>query len=164
MITEVILGLGLLAVLWPTCRFVKEKYSRFRQLNSLVATQHQDLRSVIWISVKMVTQMYWRAFQQWLTSAVETFDRHTIILHYTYRGQIYKVKIPVSRGPHPILLVIDEKDDDCTHEITPYFGPGYDWHNQTFKPSFWGKESLTFELSTGETFTFKKDEPISLFS
>jgi len=82
------------------------------------------------------------------------------IVTYILDGRLYKLSVKRRRGPPKTLLVIDENDNDVTREIAPFFGPERNWHKLDYTPSFWGKESLTFELVDGESMTFEKDQKI----
>jgi hypothetical protein len=141
---------------------IRDKYKKFRELNNLVATRTKSVSKILWISLCMVSKMYWRYFLQWLNDSVEIIDHKNAVVTYVLHDKIYKLPVKVRRGPNLILLITDEHKNDVTDEITPFFGPEQNWHNKQLSPDFWKRESLTFELSSGETKTFHKDEIICL--
>lgn len=141
---------------------IKEKYTKFRDLNKLVATRYKSIGKIIYISLCMVGKMYWFYFLQWLNNSVEIIDSKNAVITYVLNDKVYKLPVKIKRGPSVFLLVLDENNTDVTDLITPYFGPEQNWHKKELSPSFWNKESLTFELSSGETKTFNKNEIIEI--
>ena len=165
--------IGLISVLFCGCLLffsfnsvVKDviitRYQRFRQLNKLVETRYKTVWKIVWVSLTIVAKLYWINFLQWVNNTIEYSSNKTIILSYTLKGKLYKIFIQTGRGPARVLLVTDEQHEDVSDEVLPYIGPNQDWHNRELKPSFWNKESLTFELSTGESKTFDRDQTITI--
>jgi hypothetical protein len=64
------------------------------------------------------------------------------------------------KGPKNVLQVIDDNNEDITTLIVPYLGPAEDWHSSKFKPSFFNRKTLTFNLSSSDDITFTEDEEI----
>ena len=77
---------------------------------------------------------------------------------------MYKLVVNVTRGPSPVLQVINDTNDDVTTQITPYLGPSYNWHNCTFTPEFFGYENLTFELADGTEYSVQNKKVIKSFN
>lgn len=146
--------------LYLSSDYIKNKYSQFRDLNGLVATRYKNAFKIIWISLVMVAKMYWLRFLLWANSSIEHLDKKTSIISYVLNGKLYRIVVHQRRGPCSVLLVTDETNEDVTDAILPFLGPNDDWHKKEFTPSFWKKESLTFELASGEQITFSKDERI----
>ena len=142
--------------------FIKSKYSRFRDLNGLVATRYKNACKIIWISLVMVAKMYWIQFLHWANSSVEHLDKKTAIISYVLNGKLYRIVVHQRRGPCSVLLVTDENGEDVSDIVLPFLGPNDDWHKKDFTPNFWQKESLNFELASGEQMSFSKDEKIHL--
>lgn len=141
-----------------------ENYNRFLELqcaikDTLPVNERTNLR-IFLDSSKTVLKMWWIQFLHWINSTVEHIDHHTAIVSYTLDGKLYKLAVKRKKGPHRILLITDENHDDVTNLILPYYGPYRDWHNLDYKPSFWKKEQLNFQLSSGEILHFYQDEHI----
>jgi len=142
---------------------VVSRYRRFRELNKLVGTQYKTVGLIIWVSCAMIVKMMWLNFLHWAFSHIEHTDKQHAILSYVLNGRLYRLVLPIRRGPSPVLLITDENGDDVTDQILPFLGPNEDWHGQTFTPAFWQKESLTFELSDGsDSLAFTKNQPVVL--
>jgi hypothetical protein len=138
------------------------KYRRFRELNKLVQTRYQTIGMILWVSLNMVAKMYWLNFLHWANNSIEHIDHKTVIVSYVINGKLYRMVERTKRGPTNVLLVIDQDSNDVSDTILPFMGPNQDWHGREFIPSFWGKQSLTFELASGEQKTFTTDEIIKL--
>lgn len=141
---------------------IVDKYERFRELNSLVETQHKNKFKIFHVSINMIFKMWWINFLQKTNNTVHHIDNKSSIISYVLDGRLYKIHTKRRKGPVLVLLVIDHHSKDVSNLILPFLGPQRNWHNTPFTPSFWNKDSLTFELSSGETKTFSKDEVIIL--
>lgn len=143
---------------------VKERICKnwhdFRQVNKLVEMKYKTIGMIIWISMKLIAKMYWLNFLQWVNTTLVQKDKRTLELSYVYKGRLYKILLKPKRGPSSVLLVTDEDKQDITDDILPYMGVSQDWHKTEFTPDFWNKQTLTFELSSGEHVTFQKDDAI----
>jgi hypothetical protein len=141
---------------------MKEKYDKFRQLNSLVSTRYKNIAKIIWISLCMIAQMYWIRFLQWANSNIEHIDKKTAIISYVLNGKLYKIIVHQKRGPGSVAFVIDENQEDVSDMVIPFLGPNDDWHKTEFNPNFWKKKTLTFFLASEEEKTFDSEEHIVL--
>lgn len=158
------IGLGIYALDGHT--IVKEsiivRYRRFRQLNHLVESRYKTIGMILWVSVSMVAKMYWLNFLHWANNSIEHIDHKTAIVSYVLNGKLYRMVVRPRRGPTNVLLVTDEDHSDLSDLILPFMGPNQDWHNRQFTPDFWGKKSLSFELSTGDQKTFYQHDKIEI--
>jgi len=146
---------------------ITDKYSRFRELNRLVGTQHtgtryRDTFKVFCISSTMILKMFWVNFLQKINNSVEYPDKNFAIVSYVLDGRMYKVVVARRKGPVLVLTVKDENHQDVFNQIIPFLGPHRDWHGRAFSPDYWGKETLVFHLATGEIKSFHKHEVIKL--
>jgi hypothetical protein len=137
------------------------KYRKFRELNKLVETRYKTIGMIVWVSICMIAKMWWLNFLHWANNAVEHIDKKTVVVSYMLNGKMYKIVTRPRRGPTGVLLIC-EGEEDVSDLVMPFMGPNDDWHGFVFTPTFWGKESLTFYLSSGEQKTFSKEEPIQL--
>ena len=98
-----------------------------------------------------------------LYSGLERIDANTYILNYTLNGTDYSTVIKIKRGPCTFTHVYDENNNEVTHLIKRYYGPGKDFHHYPMTPSFWGKEKLTFVMDDiDEIRVFNGNEMINI--
>ena len=133
------------------------KYNKWIRLNSLVSTNQKTKIAIILISLKLIFQAIWISFLQYMNKTVRNIGKNKYEITYVVEGKLYKLVVNVTRGPSPVLQVINESNDDITSTIMPYIGPDYNWHNSQFTPSFFNCESLTFELADGTEYTVNKN-------
>jgi hypothetical protein len=139
---------------------VKDKYRRFRKLNKLVATQYKPCCMIFWVSIQILCKSLWLSFMQWANNSVQKADRQRYEVSYIINGRLYKMIVKPVRGPAPILLAVDENQEDITSKLVPYLGPQRDFHGFKLTPQFLGYQEISAELSTGETVTFGETETI----
>jgi len=141
---------------------LKIKYRKFRDLNKLVASKYKPISMILWVSLCMVAKMYWMNFLQWCNNSIEHIDNKTVVISYVLQGKLYKIVVKPRKGPNSVLLVLDEENNDISDLVLPFLGPNQDWHKKEFTPHFWGKKTISFELSTGEQKTFSEHDTIQL--
>lgn len=141
---------------------VLTRYRRFRQLNQLVGTRYKTISSILWVSCCMVAKMYWINFLHWANNSIEYLDHKTAVISYILNGKLYRMVVTPKRGPINVLLVTDDGQNDVSDIVIPFMGPNHDWHGREYTPSFWKKNSLTFELASGESKTFHENQPIQI--
>lgn len=143
---------------------VQDRYKRFKNLNSLVAStpqgQYQSKTMVIIVSTKMLIQAFYLALVQYMNNSVRKLDRNVYEVSYVINGRMYKMLVTPQRGPAPVLQISNDEDEDVTEQVLPYMGPQYDWHNNRIAPEFFGCKSLTFELADGSEHTYDKDREV----
>lgn len=143
---------------------IVSKYNRWKRLNSLVSTSHKNKLSIIIISLKLIFQAIWVSFLQSTNKTVKKINKNKYELTYVVEGKVYKLIVNVTRGPSPVLQIIDNLNNDVSSEITPFLGPNYNWHNTQFTPDFFGYSSLTFELADGTEYTVHSKNVIRPFN
>lgn len=139
---------------------MQSKYNRWRRLNSLVSTTKKTKLAIIMVSLKLIFQAIWISFIQSTNKTVKKLNKNKYELTYLVEGKIYKLVVNVTRGPSPVLQIINDTNDDVTSQVMPYLGPNYNWHNTSFTPEFFGFESLTFELADGNEYSVPKNKII----
>lgn len=137
---------------------VTSKYKKWKKLNALVAISNKNKLKIILISLKMILQVLYLSFLQYMNSSIRKINRNTYEISYVVSGKMYKMLVTPKRGPAPVLQVSDSGDNDVTSEILQYMGPSYNWHGNTVTPKFLGYNTLTFQLSNGEEITFEEDK------
>ena len=115
-----------------------------------------------WISFLMVLESLYLKLVTYLNNSIKKIDKNKYEVSYVINGKIYKMVTSPSRGPVPIVQIINENNIDVTEHILPYMGPNNDWHNRKYFPDFFNYKSLIFELSNGERKTFNHSETIIL--
>lgn len=141
---------------------VDRKYKKWKKINNLVSSHHENLISVYGISIKMIIQALYLALIQYLNNYVKKLDKNTYLVEYIIGGKIYKMIVLPKRGPNTILQIRDHTEKDITDEILPYFGPNYDWHNVSVIPQFFNCEKMTFELDDGTQKIFNELDYIDI--
>ena len=127
------------------------RYRRWRKLNNLVSTQHKTAWTIFYNSLKLLCQVLYLSFLQYMNSSLIRLGRNAFLVTYTINGKIYKMIVRPVRGPSPVLQVISDNEEDITLQVLPYLGPRYDWHktNVSFQETF-GSKRLTFEIANGD--------------
>jgi hypothetical protein len=137
-----------------TYKKINYTYNRLKRLKRLVSTKHSSNFMIFFVSSKMLAQSLYISIIQYLNNSVKKIDKNMYQVSYVINGKMYNMIVKPTKGPTPILQIIDNTQRDITDEILPYMGPNYDWHNTKFNPEFFGYDSLYFQLSNGEEFTF----------
>lgn len=84
-----------------------------------------------------------------------------VMVDYTYKNTPYRLLVNLRRGPSKIIEMRDG-DTDVTSLVTPYLGPGEDFHGQSLRPSDMGLNELIILDVLGEERVFTKDQVIDL--
>lgn len=137
---------------------IEYKYSRWKQLNTLVSAKHGKKYMIILVSIAMILKMLYLNFIQYLNNSVKKIGKNMYEVSYVVNGKFYKMIVSPTRGPAQILQVTDQDNNDVTDDILSYVGPRYDWHNTKFSPNFWGYTSLTFQMHDGNEVFINKDD------
>lgn len=150
---------------------VYEKYKNIQTLNKLLNKSNKknncmvkinNIAKVFRVGFGILFQIYWMKIIQWSNKTIEHIDKKRAIINYVLNGRQYKMVVRDRKGPHDVLLIHDEESNDITDVVLPYLGPNDDWHKTLFTPSFWDKNKISFELTSGETKTFDKNEVINI--
>ena len=136
------------------------KYNKWVRLNSLVSTNQKTKLAIILVSLKLISQAIWINFLQYINKTVKKLAKNKYEITYVVEGKLYKLVVNVTRGPSPVLQVINESNEDITTKIMPYIGPDYNWHNSQFTPEFFNCNNLSFELADGSEYTVNKNRLI----
>jgi hypothetical protein len=153
-------------------KIVKHKYGQVKQLYQLVSTKYKPTETknyktilkIIWYSCVILCQALYINILQYLNNSVKKLENfsNTYEITYVLSGKTYKLIVAPKKGPKNVLQVIDDNNQDITHIIAPYLGPREDWHLSIFKPSFFNRKSMTFNLSNSDDITFGENEYIYL--
>ncbi len=149
-------------------KFVKYKYGKTKELYQLVSTKYKTrdcgtrLKILWWSLVILCQALYVTIIQKLNNSVIKKKENYSNTYEITYviSGKIYKLVVTPIKGPKNVLQVIDDNNEDITRQIVPYLGPAEDWHSSKFKPSFFNRKSLTFNLSSSDDITFTENEEI----
>lgn len=143
---------------------ISTRYNKWKRLNSLVSTRQKTRLAIITVSLKLIFQAIWISFLQATNKTVRKLNKNKYEITYIVEGKLYKLVVNVTRGPSPVLQVINNTNDDVTSEIVPYLGPTYNWHNTAFTPEFFGYENLSFELADGTEYSVQNKKVIKSFN
>jgi len=134
---------------------VVSRYRRWRSLNRMVASTGSGTRQVVWISLKLICHAFYIGLIQYWNNTVQKSGRSAYEVTYVIKGKTYKMIVEPVRGPAPVVMVTNERDEDVTDHVVPYLGPRYDWHQSQIPISFFNCETLTMELADGEETTMR---------
>jgi hypothetical protein len=76
-------------------------------------------------------------------------DKRKYELRYILHDFMYRIRIHTRRGPHSVMVIKNENDEDVTDEVLSYMGPNEDWHGQMLTPSELGYRRLQFLYRSG---------------
>ena len=96
---------------------------------------------------------------QKLNQNVIKIDKNKYIIQFTLEGSIFKKIVYVTDEVPTVLQVLDDDNNDVTHEIEPYFQNIKTLDN--IKPKDLNYKKLIFETIMGEEQEFEADEYIS---
>tara|TARA_A100001011_G_C14318317_1_gene849077 strand:+ start:3725 stop:4177 length:453 start_codon:yes stop_codon:yes gene_type:complete len=121
-------------------------------------------RKIIFVTIKLVTWALYLKLWQKCNKSLRKIDKNNYELTYMVENRIFKYKFNLPLGPSPVLMVINEHEEDITKEIKEIMGPMYNWHGiAAVTPDLLGYKSLTFELSNGEQKNYNDHEVIPNF-
>lgn len=136
------------------CNAVAKKYTKWKSLNSLAATQNEGRVAIFVASI----QMLWAARATRMIRESKRIDRHTFDVSYEIQGKSYHMIVKPVRGPSPITEATGDGGEDFTDRLHLYLGPKYDWHGACITPEFFGYDEVTFEMLDGTKKTYTKNE------
>ena len=143
--------------------FVQEKHTKWKNLNTLVSKKHDSRLMIITVSLYMILKKYYLIFLQYMNNSVKKIDKNSYEVTYCVNNKIYKMIVKQTKGPKPFLKIIDEEDNDITHEIEPYIGPGHDFHKSgELTPKFFARKKIIVHRYNGETHIFEDEESLYL--
>lgn len=140
---------------------VVTQYNRYNTLLSLIGTKKISNRKkcvVICKGFVFIYRVIYASFLQYMNTNMKRMGYNTYELTYVIKGRVYKMIVTPPRGPPAVLQIINDEGDDVTDLILPYMGPYNDWYGTNIKPSYFGFETLTFELSNSEQYVIKNKE------
>lgn len=132
---------------------VKDGYSRWQQLNAVVATQKTGRLNIALTSMGMILTTLYISLIQYLNTTVTRISKDEYEVRYVIGGRLYAMRVKPHRGRPWVTKITDSEGNDVTKEIRPYMGPQYDWHGNTFASHDFGHSELTFTLQHGSVHT-----------
>jgi hypothetical protein len=134
--------------------YIKIKYQKWVNLNSMMATKYKSPIKVKIMSVYMIFKFFYLQTLQYLTNTVVKLDKNSYEISYLINGKIYKMVVKTDRGPLNYYKILNDKNENITDEISQYYGPHY--KNQIkLTPDFFKTSSikLVFFDETEKVFT-----------
>lgn len=141
---------------------VKIKYDKWLLLNDMVSKKHDSRIMITLISISMILKKFYLEFLQYINNSVVKINKNTYEVSYIINNKLYKMIVKPERGPKSITNILDENEDDITHEIEPYLGPNNDFHGHKFTPKFFCKKNIIIYKHGDEKIIFEDDEMICL--
>ena len=143
-------------------RNVSSYYGKLKALNALVGSQYSNIFKILWVMILLICKtLYLHAWQKF-NKSIRRIDKNTYEVSYVINGILYRMVVKPKKGPKSIIEAVDENDDDMTHVLISYLGPMENFHGISLSPSFFGKEKITVNLTTGEEVSFNSNETIVL--
>jgi len=138
---------------------------QYEGLSMLYAYHYAQEKSVVRSLQKTASTVAWMAYlvaYQKIAKNLEKKGKNEYDVHYMLGNRLYKVRVHTHKGPRckQVLQVIDEGDNDVTSAVLPYLGPLEDWHGKTYTPADLGSQLLIFNMASGKTLCFHKDQAI----
>jgi hypothetical protein len=93
---------------------------------------------------------------------VKIINRSTAEVSYTFRDTEYKFRTKIKRGVPEVIRFEDENGVDITESLSPYIGPGEDFHRLHYTPSEFGYQKITVFKGDDQPLVFEKEEEIIL--
>ncbi len=138
-------------------QIVNNYHADWKRLNSLVATQETSSVRITLVSLRMIFDALYLSLTQYMNNSMRKISKNLYEVSYVINGKPYKMLVCPIRGRSPVVRITDENNEDITNEVRPYMGPNLDWHHTVYRPEFFSRSSLTFELTDG---TIHKHEDI----
>lgn len=95
----------------------------------------------------------------WLSKILVDVHHEYYIVNYPYGMEWYKIKIPRNRNPQ-VILSMNSEGKDVYKEITPFMGPGLNFHGIPTTPENFGLNSLTIE-TLENLYNYEMDDEIN---
>ena len=136
-------------------------YNRLKRLQSLVSTQHSNIRAILWVSMCIILKTIYINFLQFINKNLRKIGKNKYELSYVVNGKLYKMILYMNRGPRKIIQALDDDDVDITDTLQEYAGCSEDFHKLIVTPHLIGKKSVTLYLSSGYEKIFEEHDPIN---
>ena len=91
---------------------------------------------------------------------VKMINKSTAEVSYKFRDTEYKFRTKVKRGVPEDIRFQDENGDDITESLSPYIGPGEDFHRLRYTPSDFGYTKISVFRGEEEPVIFEENEDI----
>jgi hypothetical protein len=137
------------------------KYDKWKKINKLVSVNTKNKFLITYYSIKLIFNLLWLNMIQYMNNSVIKINKNTYQISYVIEGKLYKFVTKIKRGPTPILQIINNQENDVTRQVLPYLGPTYNCNTHDLTPSFFGYETLFFELGDGSNCLYNSDESIT---
>lgn len=142
---------------------IKHKIDQFQDLYKAENQLEKNKITCLKKTFQTLFKLYWFQILNAIDNPIQHIDNKHIVLTYYFRDRLYKILIRAPKGPEIFSKITNENGTDVSDTIKSYFGPGCDWHQRKYKPSFWGYKQLNFQYSnSGHIETFENDDIISL--
>ena len=157
-----ILLLPILYILYISYNTINHKYKQLEKLSSLTGKNNENT------SVKKVLTLFFSIIFNFLKIyAIQLFNKNVIrlnknqyILQFIIKGTVIKQIVTINSDPGPILQVLDDKNNDITTEIEPYF-QNIDIVTE-INPKMLNYNKLIFETILGDEKEFDMEDTIKL--
>lgn len=150
---------NLVNIVSDTCKRVKFNSHRFKKTKDKITSNLRLFKNMTGL-IYMYT-MY--TIKQKISNNIKKIDKHTYLIDYQIQGRHYQFMVQHTyKGPCPVLMVVDEYNEDVSNLIVPMLGPNYDAYSHSVKltPRFFKRAKLEFCMINGETLEFHENDQI----
>lgn len=91
---------------------------------------------------------------------IKTPSKNIYELHYKYNNKLYKICIPIKKGPTNISDILDENGNDISEKISPYLGPNEDLHFCNISPKYLGYSKIYIHTIFDKIYVFENNDKI----
>ncbi len=134
---------------------IERGYPYLRRKAGLVVLYSRFIYGV----TKLIITAYWRKYFP-PKENVKVISRSKIEVSYKFRDTEYRFRTSIKRGALEDVHFLDENGDDVTSALSPYVGPGQDFHAIKYTPSDFGYKSIKVIKEDSEPVTFTEHEDI----
>ena len=130
-------------------------YNRYKQLKNIMNMTNTNTLTtkkkciILYKGFFLISKILYASFLQYINTNMRIVSPNVYEITYVIKGRMHKLIIKYPRGPPPVMQIINDKEEDVTDVVIPYMGPNYDWYGNKLNPSFFGYETLSFEMTDG---------------
>ena len=156
-----ILFLPIIFILYLCYPSLSNKYKQLEKLSSLTGkNKNINIKDVLLLFVSIIYNFMKIVVIQKLNKNVIRINNNQYRVQFVIKGTVINQIITLNSDPGPVLQVLDDKDNDITTEIEPYF------QNISitteFTPKILNHNKLIFETIMGDEKEFSMEDTINL--
>lgn len=142
--------------------FFKENCKKLNSMKNAVytMTKHKNICSVLQSAIVIICKLIWLTLLQKVNNSVIKLDKNKYMVQFCIKGRWYKQIIFAKSGPSEIVQIIDENENDVTHEVEPYYNGLTSSYND-IDIKYLKFKTLTFNMDDGDSKILTSDDKLS---